>query len=409
MQRATVWDGRRLESWSENPKGSRNGPFDNGNREERQMRVIIAGVAQGLREQYRQTVLSIGLQCEAGDCVSYAELPFRILHGPGDLIVFWLGTIPALALSALQQTAMRTKAPIVAVGTSSDAGKILQTMRSGAREYFRENDLAAGLLTTLSKMRQAGVPTIEWGQILAVIAAKPGIGGTTVACNLAFALAAHYPQRVVLAELGNQVPELALDLDVQPPHSLSDLALRADRLDTTLMRQVVVEHEAKLHLLVHPPTTLQAEPLPPGVMRTILVLLRTMYEHTVVDLGSSPDPAGLAALELANKIVVVVGLDVPALRLSRRFLRDVEDVGVDPKKLVVVANRYGQSNQFPWKQAQEALGYPIQEWIPDDIGLINRALNLGQPLLMVARRAPITRTFDRLAHSFNGKTRSLAV
>jgi pilus assembly protein CpaE len=373
------------------------------------MRVIIAGVMEGMRERYRQTVLGIGLECEADDCVSYAELPFRILHGPADLIILRLGSNPTTALPLLRETATQTKTPIVAIGSSSDAEYILRALRSGAREYFHETDLGAGLLATLGRMRQAGVPAIEWGQIIAVIAAKPGIGGTTVACNLAFALASHYPDRVALAELGSQVPELALDLDVHPPHNLNDLAIREGRLDTTLLRQLVVEHQAHLHLLVHSPTTLQAATLPPAVMRTVLVLLRTMYENTVVDLGHSIDLAGLAALELANKVVVVVGLDVPTLRLSRRFLRDVENAGVGSKNLVVVANRYGQKNQFPWKNAQEALGYPIQEWIPDDIALVNRALNLGQPLLVVSRGASITRIFDQLANRFNGKTKSLAV
>jgi pilus assembly protein CpaE len=209
--------------------------------------------------------------------------------------------------------------------------------------------------------------------------------------------------------LGGQVPELALNLNVRPQHSLADLAIREDRLDSTLLRQLLVEHAAQLNLLVHQPDTLQATVLAPAVMRTILVLLRTMFEYTVIDLGHLAHPAGMAALELASKVVVVVGLDVPALRLSRRFLRELDEIGVARGKQVLVANRYGQRSQFPWKQAQEALGQPIHEWIPDDVGLVNEALNLGQPLVTLARRANITRRFDELASRVNGKDRGTAI
>jgi pilus assembly protein CpaE len=350
-------------------------------------------------------VLGTGLKCDAADCVSYRELPERILRGPADLIVFSLGSQPAATLPFLRKTTTQTKVPIVAIGSTSNPEEILQALRSGAREYLHESELGEGLLATLIKMRENGAAALEWGKILAVIAAKPGIGVTTVACNLAFALASHHPRRVALAELGLQVPELALHLDVQPQHELNELAIRAGRMDTTLLRQLMVEHSARLNLLVHQQTTPQAAALPPRVMRTVLVLLRTMFEYTVVDLGHLANPADLSALELASKVIVVVALDVPTLRLTRRFLRDLDDAGVPQRRLVVVANRYGQSSQFPWKQAQEALGLQINEWIPDDAALINQALNLGQPLVTLAPRAGITRRFDQLANRVNGKQR----
>jgi pilus assembly protein CpaE len=366
------------------------------------MRVIIAGVPEEMRQGVRQTVLGTGVECDAEDCVTYAELPYRILHSRADLIVFWLGANPGLALPVLRHAAGQTRAPIVALGSTTNSQDIVQVMRNGASEYLQEDDLAEGLLATLKKMRQAGSPVVQWGQIIAVTGAKPGVGVTTIACNAAFALATAYPRRVVLAELGHQVPELALNLDVDPKFDLNDLALREGRLDTTLLRQLLVQHQAQLDLLVHRPTTLQASMLPAPVMRTVLVLLRTMFEHTVIDLGHLSNPASRAALTLAGKIVVVVSLDVPTLRMSRRLLLELDDANVPRSRVVVVANRYGQSNQYPWKQAQEALGQEINEWIPDDAALSNQALNLGQPLVTLARRASITRRFDLLATRLNG-------
>jgi pilus assembly protein CpaE len=372
------------------------------------MRVIIVGIPEAMRERFRQVMHGTGLQCESGDCVSYSDLSYRILHGPADLIVFALGANAKTVLPLLQQARTQTKAPIIALGTTADAEAILNTLRSGATEYLHEADLREGLLAILGKMRETGSVPIQWGEIIAVLAAKPGIGVTTVSSNLAFALSAHYPGRVALAELGPQVPELALNLNVEPHYSLSDLSLRENRLDTTLLKQLLVDHPSQLKLLVHQPSTIEPIMLAPPIMRTVLVLLRTMYEYTVIDLGQWNNPSGRVALELASKVVVVVGLDVPTLRLSRYFLRELGDANIHQNRVVVVANRYGQRKQFPWKQAQDALGQSFAEWIPDDVGLINQALNLGQPLLTLSPRATITRRFDQLADRINGKDRNRA-
>jgi pilus assembly protein CpaE len=140
-------------------------------------------------------------------------------------------------------------------------------------------------------------------------------------------------------------------------------------------------------------------------VRQVLVVLRAMFDFVVADLGHSTDEARQEALELADRIVLVVGLDVPSVRLSRELLQRLEELGQPRDKLRLVANRYGQRKQFHWKKVQEALGMPIAHWIRDDPAAVNQALNQGQPLLHTARRASITRSFQKLAVSLNGVAR----
>jgi pilus assembly protein CpaE len=371
------------------------------------MRVVIAREPGVLRERLRQAVLGIGLQCGEADCVAPAELPARLIGAPADLVLVGLTSNPAAGLSVIEQAARHTSVPIFAVGSSADPGQILQTLRHGAREHLHEEGVRDDLLAAVARLQRSGAAAPQWGWILSVIGAKPGVGVTTVACNLAFALAGQHPDRVALAELGASVPELALDLDLEPPHSFSELAASWNRLDPTLMRQALVRHPARLSVLAYKAETLAPATLEPVAARQILVLLRAMFDFTVLDLGHTPDAACVEALGLAHKVVLVVNLDVPSLRLSRQFLERLDRDGLTQDKLHVVANRYGQRKQFPWKRAQEALGLPIREWIPDDPGRVNQALNQGQPLLQSARRSGIARSFQRLVGQLNGPDRQV--
>ena len=311
-------------------------------------------------------------------------------------------------LPIIEQVVGQTQSPVFVVGLSTDSQEILKAIRQGARAYLHEDDLHLELLNALGKLRQTGSAPVKWGKIIAVTGALPGIGVTTVAGNVAFALAATYPDHVVLAELGGGVPELALNLDLQPPHNLAELIAGWDRIDATLMRRALVEHPAHLRVLAYPPETLQAAFLEPAAMRQMLAVLRSMFAFTIVDLGHDIDPTHVEAFHLADKVVLVVRLDVPSVRLSRQYCQQLETLGVPRDKFHVVANRYGQRQQFPWKKAQEALGLPIAEWIPDDPGRINQALNQGRPLIATASRAGITRSFADLAGRLNGKVENRA-
>src|SRR6266545_2594539 len=275
------------------------------------MRVVIAREPGVLRERLRQAVLGAGLQCGEADCVVPADLPGRLIETQADLILVGLGSNPTASLSTIQETAAQTSAPIFAVGLCADPGQILQALRCGAREHLDEEGIREELLAALGKLRKANAAGPEWGWIVSVLGAKPGTGVTTVACNLAIALAGRSPDRVALAELGAGVPELALDLDLQPPHSLAELAAGWERLDMALMRQALVSHPARLSVLAHKAETLESAGMQPAALKQILVLLRTMFAYTVLDLGHTTDPARLEALALAHKVVLVVNLDVP--------------------------------------------------------------------------------------------------
>jgi pilus assembly protein CpaE len=365
------------------------------------MRAVIANEVPGTADRLRQVVLAVGLECAADDCVAFADLPVRLARTPADLVLVAIGPNPAAALPVIQDAA-RTPTPVLAVGPSSDSQQILQAIRSGAREYLDEAHLRDELLSGLEKLRRTGTMLYRRGRTFAVLAATPGSGVTTVATSLAFALAEKNSGRVALAEVGDGVPSLALNLNLEPRHSVADIALHWDRLDATMLRQTLVEHPDGVSVLAYKPETLRVEPLQPAAMRQTLVLLGALFDFAVLDLGHAADANSLEALRLANSVVLVVRLDVPSLRLSRQLIRQLLDQSLTPDKLRVVVNRFGQREQVPWKKASEVLGLPIIEWIPDDPATVNHANNHGLPLVSAARRAAITRAFGNLATSLNG-------
>jgi pilus assembly protein CpaE len=196
---------------------------------------------------------------------------------------------------------------------------------------------------------------------------------------------------------------LALDLDLDVRHPVGEVVRDWQRSDARLVREALVAHPAGVSVLAHAAEALSPVVMAPDVMRHLVVLFRTMFDEVVLDLGHGGYGAGLEAMKLAEAVLVLVRLDVPGLRMARRYLRLLVEEGLDGGKLRVVASRYGQSGQLDWRKAEEALGSKVLEWLPEDPASVNLALNRGRPLVQAARRAKLTRAFDKLANHLAAK------
>jgi pilus assembly protein CpaE len=360
------------------------------------MRVLLAGDRPQDRDQGRKAALRNGLECAAADCVPLADLRLRLAREPAvHVVVVYLDPDPLAAVRAIKSVAAQARPPIYAATGDGAAAAREAATSAGAAGVWSLDQVREELLNVSHTLRETGAAPDHRGRIVAVTAAQPGTGVTTVASGLAFGLAGH--GRVVLAELGAGVPELALDLALAPRHSLADLIRASDRMDPSMIRDTAVRHAAGVDVLAHQPETPTAGQLAPDVARDFQILLRTLYEWVVLDAGhrygDEIDPLVLQA----DAVVLVTRLDPPSLRHTRLYLKALAGAGVTPESVALVVNRYGQPNQVPWRKAEEALQATVRAWLPDDPKSVNRALTDGQPLTQVAGRAKLTRELRDLA------------
>jgi pilus assembly protein CpaE len=369
------------------------------------MRVVVAQEQSEQMEPLRQTLLGMGLECGAGDCVGLAELPVRLSQGPPDLVLVRIGDHPAAAYAALQQALTLTKAPLLALGPASDPQRIMEATHNGARAYLDETRLQEDLEKALNTLRAMGLVPEDRCQVVGVASPTSGSGVTSVAINLAFTWAASKRQkgRVALVELAREAPTLALSLDLSPRFTVPEVASNWQRMDAAFLRQSLVPHPDGVHVLAHKAEALEGVQLDPQAVRKTVLLLRTLYSSAVLDLGHLLGPEHYEAMRLCDLVAVVVRLDVPSVRLARRFLRHCAEQGVAAERIRLIANRYGERGQLGWKQAEETVGAKFAEWLPDDSGGMNRALTKGKPVVLSGWASSLTRRFGRLAKALNGQ------
>jgi pilus assembly protein CpaE len=290
--------------------------------------------------------------------------------------------------------------PAIAVGPNRPEG-ITSARHSGAVVYVDQQELPQSLDTALDGLHSKNAIRTKRGQVTAVVSPLAGCGCTTVAVNLAAALAQIFPEDVAFLEIAVEGSPVADWLGLTPDHPADELFGRYHRLDAPSLKAILTRHPQGMQLAINSPDVGGNPKLEPAAVKRLGVLTRMAAQHTVLAVQRPESEIGIAALKAADEVLLVVRGDVPAVKRGRRLQSNLVRAGIPASSLHFVLNREGQPGQLTTAQIEAGLGQAVELTIPDDPARVNRAMNFGQ-LLTEFNGTRIARSFRRLADAVTG-------
>ena len=243
------------------------------------------------------------------------------------------------------------------------------------------------------------------GSIISVAGASGGVGTTSIAVNLAVALAANPDNSVVVVDLDLSLGDADVFLDMIPDYTLLDVAQNISRLDLALLRKSLTKHESGVYLLPRPIQIEDAGSISPGDFKKVIGLLKASFTHLVIDLSKSYNQLDLASLQASEHVLLLTQLDLPCLRNVVRLLDSMESMEGLAEKVKIVVNRSGlDKSQISSAKAEEAIDREIFLRIPNNYSVISESRNNRIPLLQSAPKAAITHAVRELADKLTGTT-----
>ncbi|HUY88105.1 MAG TPA: hypothetical protein VMV10_05195 [Pirellulales bacterium] len=309
-----------------------------------------------------------------------------------EIVVVVLQPNPERALAAIRNNRRQTSARILLVGPTADTKLVLRGLREGANEFLDQADLKTELPAALERLSAVSPK----GRIVAAISASGGCGCSTIAVNLAVALAGTHGSCAIL-DLNLEAGDLVTLLDLKPSYSISELCQNVRRLDASLLEGCLVPHSSGVQLLAAPARVADAVHVTQEGIDEVLSLVAHRFPFVVVDLGDSFRTGRNSLLLDADLILLVLRLDFTCLRNTRTALEYLRHFGVSPDRVQVVANRFGQPNEIAAGAAEEALGVKLAHYVPDDAKTVNRANNNGVPVLSQSPSSKVSRRIAELA------------
>ena len=261
------------------------------------------------------------------------------------------------------------------------------------------------LMNLIGSVRKAHAESSPTGstRIISVFAPKGGVGKTTIAFNLAVAMA-QLEQRTVLIDGSVQFGDLRSLLKV-PGDAPSILDLPTDRISESDLTDVLWRDPSGIDILLAPPRIEMAEMITTRDIDKVLSLLRRVYGTIVIDMSSVINDINLGFLDASDTIVEIVTYDSTTIHNTIAMADTFRSIGYPASKVRYLVNRADSPGGIDPDDMHRALGRIPEHSVMSDGQLVVRSNNEGVPFILANPSAPVSQDIVRVASELLGAAR----
>ncbi len=295
--------------------------------------------------------------------------------------------------------------PILMFTAKSQVEDKVTGYESGADDYLTKPvhpaELQAHIRSLLSRAKSRAPASVERGHMVGILAAKGGVGASTLALNLAIAFARRTKKDVVAAELKPGQGTWGVELGLTESQGLANLLrLKPAEITSTTVDNHLVRTQYGIRLLLASAKLSDAETttsLPQ--MELVLQHLVTLSQYIFLDIGTTSMPGMDLVLKLCNEVFLVTEGQPTSIQRARLLINDLGNYGFGKAKLLnlTIINRVRSDIQMNAVQVQETLGMPLTIVIPPAPEQAFQAATRFVPFTLIQQDSLATQQFMRLA------------
>ena len=285
--------------------------------------------------------------------------------------------------------------PVVClISEHTPAFRVVDSQTFGCKEFIRKPFDAEDVVLALQGVVTQGGSR---GKSICLIGASGGAGVTTVACNLAVALARMGHVGLIDADLsfGN----VAQYFDCTPQYTIANVC-SCDHIDQVSLRAAMIETEQGVSVLARPNDITERGKVTPGKAAGLMHAACRTFNFVVVDLFRHLDELVGSFMLRSDLVLIVTEMNVSSANNARRIRDALVKEGFDSRCVAPLLNRVSKrsAHALTPPDVEKVLG-PIFATIPNDFPAALSASDRGQP---IEPNSPITKAIRQIAARIAG-------
>jgi pilus assembly protein CpaE len=311
---------------------------------------------------------------------------------------------------------------VVMMSVQGEADYLRRSMLAGARGFlvkpFSSDELCSSIRQVHAREREKlgrmlpAAPVVamspasgerEPGRVITLFSPKGGVGRTTLAVNLAVALASEMGRSVALVDASLQFGDVGVLLNLNPKSkSIMDVLGDVANGDLDVIDGTLVNHSTGIRVLLAPPSPEMAELVTVDHVRRVVGRLRETHDLVVVDSWPFFQDITLALLDMSDLILGVLTLEITNIKNIRSFLDVAQKLGYAGDKLGLVLNRADSAYGIRVVDVENSIGRKIDHTVVSDGRTVVYALNRGVPFVWSNKQAQVSQDILAIARSIAG-------
>jgi len=244
----------------------------------------------------------------------------------------------------------------------------------------------------------------ELAHVITVFSTKGGAGKSVIATNLGVLLAQRSDKPVCLVDADLQFGDIAVMLKLAPQHTIVDAVSSLDRLDASLLQNLLITHESSgLKILPAPLEPAFADQIGASEMVHIIEVLKRFCSYVIVDTPAYFNDVVLGMIEVSDDVLLVAGMDIPNIKNVKIGLQTLRLLNTPMEKLHLVLNRANSKVKLDVNEVERTLQVSADVLIPSDI-IVPQSVNRGVPLVQTAKRSGVAKAMEEMANLFAHET-----
>jgi pilus assembly protein CpaE len=293
---------------------------------------------------------------------------------------------------------------VVVIGTANDAAPYRELVRRGVSDYVIGPVKALDVVRSICSLFSAS-EELPVGRIIAVVGAKGGVGASTVAHNVAWAIARDLDMDSVVIDLDLAFGTAGLDYNKDPLQGIANAVFAPDRPDSALMERLLAQCTDRLSLLAAPATLDRVYDFGEQAFDAIFDTLRMTTSCIVLDIPHQWSGWTKRALVGADDILIVAEPDLANLRNTKNLLNLLKAARPNDRAPLYCLNQVSAPKrpEIGAREFAKAVESQPIAVIPSDSRLFGTAANNGQMIAEISASHRTTKMLHQMARRLTGR------
>lgn len=293
---------------------------------------------------------------------------------------------------------------VMIIGASNDVMLYRDLSDRGIADYLVWPVSEPALIAAVGRVFRHVQPK-KLGRTLAFIGAKGGVGASTVAHNVAWALAGELASKVILADMDLAFGTAGLDFNIDAEQGIADAIGDKGRLDELLLDRLLVACGDHLSLLAAPAVLGKPYDFDENAFDQMLDVARAHAPNVILDVPHMWTAWTRRTLVSADEVIIVAEPDLANLRNAKSLIELLIQARPNDAPPKLVLNRVGMAKRPEIKPAEFATALQLVPTakLAFDPATFGTAANKGQMIAGVSARSPACAAFADIAQAVAGR------